>query len=129
MSIQPAPRAIVLVVDDKRNMLRLMAKVLQEDVRVLTAENGADAIRTLEAEPVDVVLCDVRMPDVDGLQVLQASKRLRPRSQFVLMTAYASVTSAVEALRLGAYDYLTKPFDPEAARGVVLAPSAATPCR
>lgn len=119
MSIRPEARATVLVVDDKRNMLRLMAKVLRDDARVVTAAGGAEAIRILEAEPVDVVLCDIRMPDVDGLQVLQASKRLRPRSQFILMTAHASVTSAVDALRLGAYDYLTKPFEPEAARGVV----------
>lgn len=114
------PRAPVLIVDDKRNMLRLMAKVLHADAHIFSAERGLDAIRILEQEPIDVVLCDVRMPDVDGLQVLQASKRLRPRSRFILMTAYASVTSAVEALRLGAYDYLTKPLDPEAARRVVL---------
>lgn len=119
MSTRPDVRATLLVVDDKRNMLRLMAKVLGDDARVLTAEGGSDAIRILEAEAVDVVLCDVRMPDIDGLQVLQASKRLHPRSHFILMTAHASVTSAVDALRLGAYDYLTKPFEPEAARAVV----------
>ncbi|HKP64203.1 MAG TPA: sigma-54 dependent transcriptional regulator [Polyangiales bacterium] len=113
------PQAIVLIVDDKPNMLRLMAKVLRDDARVLTAERGEDAIGILEAEPVDVVLCDVRMPGVDGIQVLQASKRLRPRCEVVLMTAYASVSTAVDALRLGAFDYLTKPFEPEAARAVV----------
>jgi two-component system response regulator HydG len=127
-------RPLVLVVDDKPNMLRLMAKVLHTDVRVCTAERGAEAVRLLEAEPVDAVLSDLRMPDMDGLQLLQASKRLRPRSEFILMTAYASVSTAVEALRLGAYDYLTKPFEPEAARAVVLkalgrsaVPSAAAP--
>ncbi len=120
MSLPPAARAIVLVVDDKPNMLRLMAKVLRDDARILTAESGAEAIRILEAEPVDVVLSDLRMPDSDGLAVLEASKRLRPRSEFILMTAYASVPTAVEALRMGAFDYLTKPFEPEAARAVVL---------
>src|SRR5512143_3843196 len=93
-------RPTVLVVDDKPNMLRLMAKVLHGDVRVCTAERGADPLRMLEAEPVDVVLSDLRMPDMDGLQLLQTSKRLRPRSEFILMTAYASVSTAVEALRL-----------------------------
>ncbi len=120
MSLPPAARPVVLVVDDKTNMVRLMAKVLRDDVRVLTAESGMEAIRVLEAEPVDVVLSDLRMPDIDGLAVLEASKRLRPRSEFVLMTAYASVSTAVDALRMGAFDYLTKPFDPEAARAVVL---------
>ena len=113
-------RPIVLVVDDKPNMLRLMTKVLRDDARVRTAEGGQQAIAILESEPVDVVLCDLRMPDMDGIKVLEASKRLRPRSEFILMTAYASVPTAVDALRLGAYDYLTKPFDPETARAVVL---------
>jgi two-component system response regulator HydG len=110
----------VLVVDDKPNMLRLMAKVLGGDARILTAECGQDAIKLLEQQPVDVVLCDVRMPDIDGVQVLAACKRLRPRAQVILMTAYASVHTAVDALRLGAFDYLTKPFEPAAARAVVL---------
>jgi DNA-binding NtrC family response regulator len=120
MTASPDTLPVVLVVDDKPNMLRLMSKVLHDEARVRTAENGAHAIAIMEAEPVDVVLCDLRMPDIDGLKVLEASKRLRPRSAFILMTAYASVPTAVDALRLGAYDYLTKPFDPELARAVVL---------
>ncbi len=110
----------VLVVDDKKNMLLLMAKVLKEDARVLTALRGAEAIDILREERVDVVLCDLRMPDLDGIEVLKACKKLRAQTEFVLMTAYASVGTAVEALRLGAYDYLTKPFEPETARAVVL---------
>ncbi|MCB9647091.1 MAG: sigma-54-dependent Fis family transcriptional regulator [Deltaproteobacteria bacterium] len=113
-------RPLVLVVDDKRNMVRLMAKVLKDDAEVRTALNGTEAIRILEAEPVDVVLSDLKMPDMDGLDVLKACRRLRPRAEFVLMTAYATVGTAVEALKLGAYDYLTKPFEPEAARAVLL---------
>ncbi len=120
-----SPRAshrgpVVLVVDDKRNMVRLMAKVLRGDATVRTAESGADALRILASEPVDVVLCDLKMPDMEGLDVLRAGKRLQPRLEFILMTAFATVGTAVEALRLGAYDYLTKPFEPEAARAVVL---------
>lgn len=113
-------RSTVLVVDDKKNMLSLMKKVLRDDARVLTAERGLDALRILEAEPVDVVLCDLRMPDTDGVEVLKLCKRVRPQAEFILMTAYASVATAVEALRLGAYDYLVKPFDPQAGRAVVL---------
>ncbi|NNE17725.1 MAG: response regulator, partial [Myxococcales bacterium] len=89
----------VLVVDDKKNMLSLMKKVLRGDARVLTAERGLDALKILEAEPVDVVLCDLRMPDTDGVEVLKLSKRVRPQAEFILMTAYASVATAVEALR------------------------------
>jgi two-component system response regulator HydG len=110
----------VLVVDDRSNMLRLMQKVLRRDARVLTVERGMEAIRVLEAERAAVVLCDLKMPDVDGLEVLRATKQLRPETEFILMTAHGSVSTAVDAMRLGAYDYLTKPFEPEAARAVVL---------
>jgi len=115
----PVSRPTVLVVDDKSNMLRLMAKVLAPDARVRTADSGLAAIRILEDEHVDAVLCDLKMPDMDGLDVLRACRRLRPRAEFVLMTAYATVDTAVEALKLGAYDYLTKPFEPDAARQVL----------
>lgn len=111
---------LVLVVDDRPNMLQLMQKVLRADARVATARGGREAIAFLEREPVDVVLCDLKMPDVDGLEVLKASRRLRPKAEFVLMTAYATVDTAVGALRLGAYDYITKPFEPEEARAIVL---------
>jgi two-component system, NtrC family, response regulator HydG len=120
MTSESDPRPTVLVVDDRPNMLRLLQKVLKRDARVLTAPGGREAVRLLAREPVAVVLADLRMPDMDGLEVLRECKRLRPDAEFILMTAYASVPTAVEALRAGAYDYLTKPFDPETARAVVL---------
>ncbi|MBK7583275.1 MAG: sigma-54-dependent Fis family transcriptional regulator [Myxococcales bacterium] len=110
----------VLVVDDRANMLSLAKKVLGKDVRVLTASGGREALEVLKAQPVSVVVCDLRMPDMEGIEVLRECKRLRPNTEFILMTAYASVATAVEALRLGAYDYITKPFDPDQLRGVVL---------
>ncbi len=115
-----ADKPTVLVVDDKKNMLRLMTKVLREDARVLTADGGAGALQQLEANTVDVILCDLRMPSMDGMELLKQCKKISPNTEFVLMTAYASVANAVEALRLGAFDYLTKPFEPEEARTVVL---------
>ena len=110
----------ILIVDDKKNMLSLMRKLLKDEARVVTAESGAEALRVLTAEPVHAVLGDLKMPDMDGLEVLRACKRLRPEAQFILMTAYASVGTAVEALRLGAYDYLTKPFEPLDAKKLLL---------
>ncbi|MBZ0122200.1 MAG: sigma-54 dependent transcriptional regulator [Sandaracinaceae bacterium] len=121
---------IVLVVDDKPNMLELLAKVLRKDARVLRATSGAAAIQILAEEPVSVVVSDLRMPDIDGLAVLEATRRLRPGAQFILMTAHASVPSAVEAMRRGAYDYVTKPFEPEHLRQLVasaLGKALATP--
>jgi DNA-binding NtrC family response regulator len=125
MSTTDTELPLVLVVDDKTNMLRLMAKVLRADARVRTATRGAEALRILEDEPVDVILSDLRMPDMDGIEVLKRCKQVRSGAEFILMTAYASVPTAIEALRLGAYDYLTKPFEPEAARAVVLRAEAA----
>jgi two-component system response regulator HydG len=109
----------VLVVDDKRNMLGLLSKVLEPVARVLVAETSAAALQILQASPVDVVLSDLRLPDGDGIQILKACRKLRPNAEFVLMTAYASVATALEAMKLGAYDYVTKPFEPEAMRAVV----------
>jgi DNA-binding NtrC family response regulator len=110
----------ILVVDDRPNMLRLIQKVLRKEGRLLTASSGAGAIEVLREEAVDVVLCDLRLGDMDGLEVLRETKRIRPHAETVLMTAYASVDTAVEAMRLGAYDYLTKPFEPADVRVVVL---------
>ena len=115
-----SPRPKLLIVDDRPNMLRLATKILREDGEVLTANSGAEAIDLLEREAVAMVLCDLKMGDIDGLEVLAAARRLRPIAPFVLMTAYASVPTAIEAMRLGAYDYLSKPFEPEDLRAVVL---------
>lgn len=110
----------VLVVDDRVNMLQLLAKVLRDDAVVHTAKSGAEAVGILEAQPVGVVVCDLRMPDMTGIDVMRACKRLQPTSAFVLMTAYASVPTAVRAMREGAYDYIIKPFDPDKLRAIVL---------
>jgi two-component system response regulator HydG len=115
-----AHKPVILVVDDKKNMLRLMSKVLGKEAQVLTADRGAKGLALLGQHSVDVMLCDLRMPDMDGIDVLKECKKRSPTTQFILMTAYASVDTAVEALRLGAADYLTKPFEPEEARAVAL---------
>lgn len=112
-------RPVALVVDDRPNMLKLMAKVLGPTMAVRTANSGVDAIAALRREHIDVVLCDLKMPDMSGLDVLRACKEWRPGAAFVLMTAYATVPTAVEALRLGAYDYVTKPFEPDHVRAVL----------
>jgi DNA-binding NtrC family response regulator len=114
------PKPHVLVVDDRKNMLHLLDRVLRRDAIVHAASSGADAIVALESHSIAAVICDLRMPDMSGIDVLRASKRLRPGAQFVLITAYASVPTAIDALREGAYDYVTKPFEPEALRSVVL---------
>jgi DNA-binding NtrC family response regulator len=106
-------RGRVLVVDDKPNMLELLVKILGETYEVHTASDGAAALARLEREGFDVVLTDVRMPGADGFEVVKAVKLRWPHTEVVMMTAYASVEAAVEAIREGAYDYIQKPFDPD----------------
>jgi two-component system response regulator PilR (NtrC family) len=108
-----APRAPrILVVDDERSMRELLAIVLRrEGYEVLLAENGKSAIATLEKEPVDILISDIKMPDLSGVDVLRAAKRIDKDILGIMITAFASTETAVEAMRLGACDYLSKPFD------------------
>lgn len=109
----------LLVVDDKPNMLTLLVKILRPLGRVETAETVAAAVLKLEGDTPAVVLCDLRLADGDGLDVLRALKARAPEIPFILMTAYATIPTAVRAMREGAFDYITKPFDPDEVRTLV----------
>ncbi len=113
------PRARILVVDDKENMLKLFAKILGEEYELITAAEGGRALALVASQPFDVVVTDLRMPGAGGFEVLKAAKARSPETEVVMMTAYATVQDAVEAMKQGAYDYLQKPFDPDAAALVV----------
>ncbi len=105
------PPARVLVVDDQRNMRASTAIVLREaGYQVSEAEDGASALQRVAADAYDVVLTDVRMGEVDGMDVLRATLEASPSTQVIVMTAYGTIEAAVEAIRRGAYDYLAKPF-------------------
>jgi two-component system, NtrC family, response regulator PilR len=102
----------ILVVDDERSMRELLAIVLRrEGYEVLLAENGRSAIDLLEREPVDLLISDIKMPDLSGVDVLRAAKKVDQDILGIMITAFASTETAVEAMRLGACDYLSKPFD------------------
>ncbi|HEX9292001.1 MAG TPA: sigma-54 dependent transcriptional regulator [Anaeromyxobacteraceae bacterium] len=109
----------VLVVDDKQNMLSLFGRILVEGYVVTTAADGARALALVASEEFDVVVTDLRMPGAGGFEVLSAVKARSPSTEVVMMTGYANVADAVRAMKLGAYDYLEKPFDPDAAALVV----------
>src|SRR5438067_943369 len=81
-----------------------------EGFTVLEAGGGEEALSQLTSNPVDVLLTDLRMEPIDGLTLLQRALEISPHTQVIVMTAYGSIESAVEAMRRGAYDYLTKPF-------------------
>jgi len=102
----------ILVVDDERSMRELLAIVLRrEGYEVLLAENGRSAIDLLDREPVDILISDIKMPDLSGVDVLRAAKKVDQDILGIMITAFASTETAVEAMRLGACDYLSKPFD------------------
>ncbi|MBI5397287.1 MAG: sigma-54-dependent Fis family transcriptional regulator [Verrucomicrobia bacterium] len=107
------PLPPVLVVDDERHTREGLSRALDGDYAVTLAEDGATAMRLLETESFDVVLADLRMPGMDGLQLIQRAQALPRPPLCIMMTAYGTVENAVEAMRRGAYDYLTKPVDLE----------------
>ena len=108
----------ILIVDDEPNMRRILASHLRQDKHEVTEASGVEAARTcLAAHDFDVVFTDQRMPDGDGLDVLAAVKESNPTISVVFLTAIATIQLAVDSMRQGAFDFLTKPFQP----GVVCA--------
>jgi two-component system response regulator AtoC len=109
----------VLVVDDKENLRKLLVRILADGYAVEEAEDGARALSLVATRAYDVVVTDIRMPGADGFELLAAVKARAPETEVVMMTGYATVADAVRAMKQGAFDYLEKPFDPDAALGVV----------
>ena len=107
-------RARILVVDDEPSMRELLAIVLKrEGYEVVLAESGREAVAALERHPFDLLVSDIKMPDMSGVDVLRAAKTIDRDILGIMVTAFASTDTAVEALRLGAYDYVSKPFNVE----------------
>ena len=110
----------VLVVDDEANLRRILAAMLQREGHdVHLAENGESALQILREHHVDLVITDLKMPRMDGMELLREALRLTPDLPIVMLTAHGTVDNAVEALKLGAFDYLTKPFDQAEIRTVI----------
>jgi two-component system, NtrC family, response regulator PilR len=102
----------ILVVDDEQSMREMLAILLaKEGFAVSTAANRAEAAKVLAALPTDLVVTDLRLPDGDGIEILRHVKSATPETAVIVMTAYGSTETAVAALKLGAQDYLIKPFD------------------
>src|SRR3954467_9436200 len=105
-------KPLLVVVDDEQGILDVVSRFARRaGYDTETCSNGRDAIALLQGRRADLVMVDLRMPDVGGLDVLRAIRDIDPRCQAVLMTGYASVETAVEAIKLGATDYLSKPLD------------------
>jgi DNA-binding NtrC family response regulator len=111
----------VLLVDDEPNLRRVLGAVLEADgYRVITADCGRDALKKAKAESsLDLVITDYLMPDLNGLQVLDGIRKLHPSVKSLVVSGHGTVRSAVEAMRLGAFDYITKPFDVDQVKATV----------
>lgn len=104
-------KPVVLIVDDEKNTREGLSRALRKNYSVLLAEHGREALEIMDREPVDVLLSDIRMPGMDGLTLVQRALAREPQPVCILLTAYGSIEMAVEAMKRGAYDFLTKPVN------------------
>lgn len=110
----------ILIVDDEQSYRQLLSLVFEGDGHVIrTAMNGREALELLQAEMADVIISDVKMPDMDGIEMLRAVREIHPDLGVILMTAFASVDTARDAFKLGADDFIQKPFDVEELKLIV----------
>lgn len=109
----------ILVVDDERGVRESFNMLLKEDFTVLFADTGAAAEELFRKHSVDVVLLDIRLPDADGLELLEAFKERDPLTEVIMVTAVKEIQSAVRAIKMGAYEYVVKPFSVEEVRTVI----------
>ncbi len=105
--------ASLLLVDDEAPFLEVMTRRLEKrDMRVFTALNGEEGLAKLRENPrMDVVILDVKMPGMDGIETLREMKKLRPLAEVIMLTGHATVETAIEGMKRGAFDYLMKPCD------------------
>jgi DNA-binding response OmpR family regulator len=112
----------VLIVDDERNIRLTVARALEPlDIEIDEAVNGEEALEKLGSRKHDLMLLDLRLPGIDGLEVLRRLRQARRQTRVLIITAYGTVDGAVEAMKLGAVDFVQKPFAPEEIRGLVAA--------
>jgi len=105
----------ILAVDDELDMLALLKMIIEgySDHQVFTTNNPVEAAERLQKEPFDLILTDLKMPGMDGLELLEAAKRQDEEALVMVITAYGTLESAEEAMGKGAFDYITKPFRKE----------------
>ncbi|MFH1245368.1 MAG: response regulator [Candidatus Omnitrophota bacterium] len=109
----------ILIVDDDIGPRQALRFILQDNYHVLTCEDTQQALNAVANNEIDLVLLDIRMPKMDGLELLKAMKLINPNLEAVFVTAYPNTESAITAMEYGAYDYIVKPFDKEKIEEVV----------
>ncbi|MDA8082554.1 MAG: response regulator [Nitrospiraceae bacterium] len=108
-------KGTILVIDDE-DIVRMSCSrtLVPEGYEVQLVKNGLDGLALLEQQPVDLVLTDLKMPEIDGIEILRRIKGKWPGIEVIIITGYQTVDTAVKSIKLGAYDYLEKPFTPDA---------------
>src|SRR6185369_1521802 len=112
-------RKTILVVDDDEGMRETLTAVLRRDYRVLRAATGEAALQMMEKEDIDLMMLDVRLPDINGFEVLKITKENYPYIEVVVISVIKELEAAIEAMRYGAYHYISKDFDVEGVRTLV----------
>jgi DNA-binding response OmpR family regulator len=111
----------ILIVDDEKNIRLTLSQVLETlGVEIDTAADGEEALVKLKGREFGLILLDIRMPGMGGMEILRRVREIRPDIRVIMITAYGTIESAVEAMKLGAVDFLQKPFDPEEIRELAL---------
>jgi DNA-binding NtrC family response regulator len=107
-------RTVVMLVDDEVPFVDTMTKRLgKRDLEIVTAYSGQEALKKLEDRKVDVIILDVKMPGMDGIETLREIKKSHPLVEVIMLTGHATVETGIEGMKLGAFDYLMKPCDIE----------------
>ena len=109
----------ILIVDDELSIRRSLYNTFKNTYQIETASSGLEAVKKVESDDYDLVLLDQKMPDLDGLQVLKEIRQINDRVVIVMITAYGSIESSVKAMKLGAYDYILKPYELDEIKMVV----------
>jgi len=106
-------QARILIIDDEEVVRRSFTRILEGNCKVQAVWNWYQVAQAMQEDPADVVLLDLRMPEMDGISVLKALKQRWPESEVIVVTGYPTLETAKQAVSLGAYDYLTKPVNPD----------------
>src|SRR4030042_3106251 len=104
----------ILIVDDEKNFRHMLSVILKkEHYDVETASNGEEGLKKINLSTFDQILCDIRMPQMDGMEFLREAQKGGVDVTIIMMSAYGTIDTAIEAMKLGAYDYISKPFKPD----------------
>ncbi|HHT9125271.1 MAG TPA: response regulator [Candidatus Brocadiia bacterium] len=112
MAVKQKDKPNILVVDDEAEALKILEKILtKHGYNVLKARNGMEALRVTRKSNIKLALLDIKLPKMDGIELLGRFKKVNPDLIVIMITAFGTLKTAIDAMKLGAYDYITKPFD------------------